>query len=192
MGSQLYCTGPAHVWLQISPGGAPSYLGTCEESPDIEIRPEFEPVRNDIGGVKVPFDMSYQGEDALIVLDLNRWDEDVLRACQALPGTSAGGNTRGQSGPLDVGTLMLTESKTIPVYIVFPFNSKPAMARMPQGYRFFAAYNLGPHRNRPLGTRPRKVLTAFHAIRSFDPAHGTFLLYDEDVSVAFNNGLPGS
>jgi hypothetical protein len=186
--AQLYSTGPAHAYVGIiGPGGgttAVSYLGTCEDAPRIELRPMWDPVFNDLGG-KVPFDESFQGEEAFVNLDLNRYNEGVYAALAARPRPGQG--TRGTMVFGDVGALALTENYVFTLLIQFPYAVKAVMAAggMPGGYRFPATVLAGPDQLFPLGTKPRKVNLMFHAIRVFNIQDQSFVLYDHNLS-----GLP--
>src|SRR5579859_623880 len=98
-----FVTGPAHMFVgttRVTNGvpqgaGVVFYLGTSEGSPDIDIKPVYEPVYNDLSG-STPFDLSYMGEEAYITADLTRWNEAVYAAIQARPRHSlaGGGNIR--------------------------------------------------------------------------------------------------
>src|SRR5215469_12261507 len=100
--AQLYTTGPAHIYT--GPLTAPLYLGTCEESPDIDLMAVEKEVVNSIGGVGIPFDKAYQGEMGLITAVLNRYNESTYQAMAARPRTFQGGipgtNTAGDVGSL--------------------------------------------------------------------------------------------
>jgi hypothetical protein len=182
--AQLYTTGPAHIFLSdktgyVSPSSA-LYLGTAEESPAIQIEPLYEPVVNTLGG-KTPFDVSYQGEMAKTAVTLNRFNEDTYRVLVANRPSPLG--TRGLNGPLDVGSLILTEGLYLTFWMTFPFVSKAVMAagNMPLGYRFPATIPAGPDELAPLGTVPRKLRLLFWHLRLWDVSTGQFLLYDHNV-----------
>jgi len=189
--AQLYTTGPAHIYLAFPTGSgtqnSPVYFGTCEDAPQVQIIPKFEDVYNSIGGT-VPFDKSYQGEVALIDLDMNRYNESVYGILAARPRVG----TRGVNIAGDVGTLMGTEGYTIGVYLKFDFGAAGAAPKaaytangMPPGYRFPGGIPIGPDRLQNLGTRPRKTNVVFFAIRIWNPATQAFGLYDFNL-----NGLP--
>jgi hypothetical protein len=157
----------------------------------VDIIPVYKEVRNDIGG-EVAFDMSYQGEHAIISVDLNRWNEPVYSMVAARPGLGYSAAGRGTNVLGDVGTLVLTEGLGLTVWLLFQFGTSggaPKIAMnsggMPPGYRFLATVPFGPDRLSPLGTRPRKVNLTFAAIRAWNPASQTFTLYDHVVG-----GLP--
>jgi hypothetical protein len=52
------------------PGGKAFFLGTCEQHPVGRLQRGWEPLWNDIGGNQIPFDLSYQGEEGFIYLEL--------------------------------------------------------------------------------------------------------------------------
>lgn len=194
--AQLYVTGPAHFYVgSVSPSGgvlSALYLGTCEREPEpCEIAPEWEPEWNAIGGSKIPFDVSYQGEQAFIGADLNRFNEGVYLALAARPGT---GSPPGTNAPGDRGTLLLTEGLAVAVWMVFPFGGGlPGFAGKPVqiggglfgGYRFPACYVKGPDKLGRLSTRSRKTFVLFHALSTWNPATMTFTCYDFNLA-----GLP--
>jgi len=62
------------------------------------------------------------------------------------------------------------EGATYPLYISFPYAAKAAMAGMPFGYRFFAAYLQGPFEVMPGTTALRKQLI-FKCIRHWTGNH---------------------
>lgn len=172
--AQLYCTGPAHLFLGV--GGAFSYLGTAEDAPKIELGPEFEPVLNDVTGKKKPLDMQYQGEDALISADLNRYSETVYAVLAQRFVRPA---VRGTSGLLDIGSLVLTESLGFQLAMQFPYAAKAAMAGgtggpMPPGYLFNVVVPIGPE-ELTTGTKPKKIHVLLYSWPVWSPTAGTFL-----------------
>ena len=204
--AQPYVTGPALIYVGVpnNTGGSSRafFLGTAEQSPVIEIRPDYEPVFNDLRGGKKPFDLSFQGEEAFTFADLTRWNENVYAALAARPrgatalalggalgvvaGAAGVAPTRGLNIVGDIGTLQLTEGQNIVVWVVFPYASKAAMAGMPAGYRFPYSVFEGPDLLKPLGTKPRKIHIVFHHMAGYNASTGAFLTYDHNTS-----GLPG-
>src|SRR5690348_16792822 len=134
--AQLYTTGPAHIFVGggfLSPGSMGTgggntppqtssntpvilYLVTCEEAPEIVIEPKYSGTKNDLGGSEIPFDMQYEGEQGLISLDLNRYNEPVYAALASRPRF---GGVRGLNGGADVGTLMQTEGLSLVTWVLF-------------------------------------------------------------------------
>lgn len=190
--AQLWCTGPAHAFVNMaaySQGGpyplGTFYLGTCENAPEIQLGPEYEPVRNDLSGKKKPFDMQYQGEDALISLDLNRYNENVYQLIANRPFRGV----PGADGPFDIGTLIGTEGAAIALWLTFPYALKPAMANsangpLVPGYRFPYTAPISPERL-TVGTQAKKVHLLMYAWQAWIPAVQSFLLYDFNM-----DGLP--
>ena len=182
---QLWCTGPAIVYVGV--GGAlgqdvPVQLGTAEARPTIVTYDEWVEAYNDLGGVKIPFDDSWQGEYAISRFDLTRWDEDVLRRIQARPLFTG---TRGQWPFGAKGTLMKTEAAYYKLWVVFPYQQiKQAYSNMPRGYRFPISWLLSPE-EMPVGTAPRKVSTIFLSRSIFNPNDGSDFCYDDNI-----DGLP--
>jgi hypothetical protein len=178
--ARQYVTGPAHLFVGVF-DRVPKYLGTAERWPKITERPNFSPTFNDAGG-HVPFDVAYEGNEAFTVAQLSRWTEVVYAQLANRPHRSQFGRGTNVNG--DIGTLMVQEGRTYPLWVWFPYAAlKPAaFPDMPAGYRFPNAYLAGPDDLEPLGTTPRKVMLIFHALRGFDAGKNTFLLYDHDMS----------
>jgi hypothetical protein len=189
--AQLYCTGPAHVFVGVPNGFAANgktafYLGTCEDSPRVTLRPAEEAVFNALTGTKIPFDKSFQGEEAFIGLDLTRYNSRVLnlvRKRSVWSATPAATPGPGVFGSFDLGTLALTEGAAFTCWLVFPYQAKAVMnvGGMPAGYRFIACTPVGPEELGPLGTRARKEHVMLHAIMAYNPVTGQKLLYDDNL-----------
>jgi hypothetical protein len=175
--AQLYSTGPAHWWVSLQ-NSPLLYLGTCEKKPKIVVRPSWSPAYNDLGGQKIPFDMSYQGTEGISLLNLTRFNEPVYQLLATRPSAS----TKIASGinvPGDIGTLLLTEGLAWTVYVYFPYAAKLAYKSggMVPGYRFPASYLEGPDEFEP-STDPINRTLIFHHLRAFDPKTGIFDCYD--------------
>jgi hypothetical protein len=185
-----YVTGPAFIFVGCGASYTPIFLGTAERSPRISIRDEYGEVFNDILGVKIPYDWSWQGEHAFITATINRFNEATVAAMQARPNGPTG--VRGYSVPGDVGTLMIGEGKTLPLWVTFPYYAKAtySSAGMPPGYHFFATLLESPDDLDNLNTEGRKDTFIWHAVRLPFFSYGSIsgmgaYLYDANVS-----GLP--
>jgi hypothetical protein len=178
--AQLYSTGPAHLFIQYPGLNQLMYLGTCKKAPKIIGRPGWQPVHNDIGGPVIPFDVSFQGEEAFTFTELTRWNETVYARLAARPHR---GQARGNNLPGDVGSLMQTEGLNLGLYVYFPYVAKPAYLAggMPAGYRFPFTTVEGPDEFSELGTTPRELTLVFHHLRQYFPKTGQLLLYDHTV-----------
>ncbi len=187
----IYVTGPCAIFTGSSANNSPVFLGHAERGVAINIRPQWRPAYSDLGG-SVPFDMLYEGEDALVNADVSRYNESEYRRLADRATTFAGGTSeRGINDPGEIGSLMLTESIAYSLWIRFPYATKAVMQaqQMPAGYRFKAAYLQGPDALQGLGTQgPRKVNMVFHCLRDFDVSvtntfgQGQFILYDHDMT----------
>jgi hypothetical protein len=167
--------------------GSPVFLGTCENGVTIRAIPEYENVMNDFGGTRKPFDRIYEGEDALSVGILTRWNEPVYRALESIPNF---GGVPGVNQPGDIGTMMITEGYAYTVWLEFLFSSGRAgytkaawvAGGFPAGYRFPFSWLEGP-KERETGTRAGKIHLTFYHGRGFDPVSGKFMCADQDMSL---------
>lgn len=133
MAQQLWCTGPALIYAGV--GGAlgaqtPVEVGTAEAKPTIFIYAEWDQAMNDLGGSKIPFDDSFQGEYAIIRADLTQWDETNLAKCMTRPDFTG---TRGFYPFGAIGALMKTEGFAYNLWMKFPYQSKAAYTGMVAG-----------------------------------------------------------
>ncbi len=210
--AQPYVTGPVNWFVSAQLGGmqpsgstagtpgnaykdgSPVFFGHTEGSPEIDIEPDWEQVFVDLKGSKKPYDFLYAGESALISGVFTRWNESVLSVMQArVAGT---GGRRGHNGAADIGTLMLTEGFSYPMWMQFPFATlKPAMSTEPAGYHWFNVFLLGPDRLSSNGTRPRKVQLFWVAVSALSiPGSGSgdggwsWDLYDHNMAAI--QGIP--
>ena len=185
--AQPYVTGAAHVFIGAPglaglvgtlpqfPGTpvAPVYLGTCERSPRIAKRNYYRPIFNSLAGIDVAYDRTYQGQDAFVMLpNINRRNEQVYQLLDSLP-RQAGqvngptGIPQGYTALSDVGTAMITEGMTFPLYIVFPYFAKAVYANngMLPGYRFLAAQLDSPDEHDNLNTEADNRRLIFYCSR---------------------------
>lgn len=188
--AQTYVSGPVPIWIS-DQSGLPQFFGHCERMPNIKWRPNYSEVFVDIGGVKVPFDTVKQGSDAMVSLDMIRFNYPVYNNLSLM--TCNEGTVPG-----DLGTLMVYEQDTsqvasIELWLPFPYVAKPAMGTMSPGYHFLAAMCINDDLDQ-MGTVPLKKRIIFHCLRQFDPfftndfGAGSFDLFDDDMSAIA--GLP--
>jgi hypothetical protein len=182
--AQPWVTGVAHIFvrppnlslLQGFNNQAIGYLGTAKKWPQIALARYYHPVWNDLGGSKIPIDELWQGEDALVGAEVNRWNELVYEAIATIPLGGAG--VTGSNGPAEMGTAMVFEGFTFDVWVAFPYSpalgwptAKAAYLGMPPGYHFPACVNLGPDRLQPIGVgEERSTHLLFKAKRIYNPA----------------------
>jgi hypothetical protein len=192
--ARQYVTGPAHLFVGLGTKGG-VYLGTAEKFPRISIRRQFHPTYTDQGGL-IPHDMAYMGEEAFVAADISRWNESVYAQLAALPrpNSSVGLSSpvqapvRGTNVGGDIGTLLVGEGMALSLYVQFPYAALKAAIYpdMPPGYRFAAAYLVGPDELEPLGTTPRKERLLWHCLRTYNAKSPTlYTLYDFNLT-----GLP--
>ena len=187
--AQPFVHGPVHLYVGIGAGGgafAPAYLGTGERAPRYSLRRGWEKVMNDVAGVVLPFDYSYQGIEAFITVKLTRWNEGVLSTIQDTVGNGQGAAHPGLMNPGDIGSLVNTEGLGMPLWMHYSYGAgglfaKAAYATMPPGYHFYSTFLEGPD-DREGGTDPASTLLTFHAIRTYLPSAGAFLLFDSNMT----------
>lgn len=193
-------SGPVYVFT--GTGGAnlftPEFLGTAEENPQIDFFPVLTPVYNDIAGER-PFDRQDHGEEAVVSLITNRWDEAVYRRCITFRGAQPG-----QSLRYHMGRYLIQNGEAFRLFLVFPFGGGGDTAKqsannsytvdtnttqgMPAGYRFFTT-TLERHQKVRTGTRNNALLLQFRCMMEYqytrstgDPLFRAHVLYDNDVS----------
>lgn len=183
-----YVGGPAGIFVGVGGGATgrrPLLLGVCEDSPKVQIKREWIPLMNALGGTQLPSDLSYQGENALVRCDFTRWDEDVYAAisCAHSP---YGNGVRGTDQFGTLGALAATEGIAYPLTVRLPYAGvKRSYANMPPAYRFLQTVLDGPDDLGPLSTRPRRLSLVWQCIRLFNNATLSWTLYDHSIA-----GLP--
>lgn len=195
--ASLYCTGPVAIYVEL--GGQPVFLGHSERAPNISIRAPFSDVYCDLSGPNVPFDKQYQGQDALVSLDLIRFNYGIFLAIAARAAqlANAASNGPGYDPAGNQGALMNQEGLSYFLWLRFSYSAKPAMGGtgigqgMPAGYRFFAAYLQGPE-DYTVGTVPLKIRVTWYCSRLFVASlrtpygYGGFSLYDGNMGAVIN------
>lgn len=207
-----FCTGPGFIYVSKSAFGSPSsaanvapsgtpakadilYLGTCEGTVRIRVNPEYEPIMNDVAGVRLPLDYSYQGRDAELVGTLTDWNEAVYQRLQKIVNSTLGTDAFG-----DIGTLMHLEGGTVHCWIHFPYTAKSTYTALgqPPCYHFGACRPIGEEM--PVGTSASKRLFALKADRYYNPSDASMKLYDlstgsyipANASTTYVNAITGT
>jgi len=182
---QLWCGGPAHVFVGLGAGNSPVYLGTSEGAPSFQITPYFNRVKNDWAGDQAPFDMQYVGQTATVSCDFTRWDNSLWLEMLSRPNFL---NTPGLNAGGDLGTFMVAEGFTYPLWLQNPYaTAKTAMFGLEAGFRFLAAISTGPD-TKTLGTRTMKARMQWFCTQNFTVGPSNTVLaqlYDNNM-----NGLP--
>jgi hypothetical protein len=165
----------------------PVYLGTAEASPRISDLPSFFSWYADEAGPGLPTDELYEGSEALISADINRWNEPVYAALAQTVNPAPGGAAPGWDPFGAVGTSLVMEGFTHPLWVQFPYAIKLAMGTrgLVGGYRFYNCKLIAPRMLDRLGHEPAVRRLVWKASRYYDLASGISGLYDTDMS-----GLP--
>ena len=97
MATRFHCTGPIEVVVRAATfgpgpavpvtalGGSAATLGTCKQHPVNKGESFWEEVPNDIGGSMQGLDKQFMGGTELIILNLNRFDYNVLSFLETIP-----------------------------------------------------------------------------------------------------------
>lgn len=186
----LHVTGPVHIWARTpnvgagpdqSPAGlsgVPFYVGTCERCPSDDVEVHYEPVMNDLGGPRVPFDREFQGAEGVVVLDLNRFVWNNLNELLKYP--RYGENVAmGLTSRLDRGSLLLQNGLSYELWLQYSFyGTANATPGLPPGVYYPACCTVGNMKpkqgstvmNRRLIVEPNNVWSA---------VDGSFMLESE-------------
>jgi hypothetical protein len=107
-----FTPGPQHLFARFRSNPVAQYLGTCVRAPDPEHEFYYLDVENDIGGRSVPYQLIQDGENARIVLVMNRFDINICRGIRALHAAAGGGtvNQLGSETAYARGTLVIGSS----------------------------------------------------------------------------------
>ena len=192
--AQNYVTGAIHHYVSFGNKADGTllrdnaqYLGTAENRPLVEIQPAWEPVHNDLSGDVKPFDWFYQGEDAIVVSDLNRFNELVYQQMATRPDNLRDGIILGNHDRLDVGTLALGNNVAFGLWLRFDFQgSVKGAADLPPGYYFPNVVLMGPDTLDQLGTRVRRTRCIWQAIQQYNPTSRGFAMYST-LAANFDN-----
>lgn len=159
----------------------PVLLGTGQRGPRIKIRRAFSRVYNDITGSEIQFDLIAAGSEALIFVDLTRWNETIY---QILAGQPNLGGPAGAVAAGGIGTLMMTEGKSFPVALRFPNSDFHPVFRangMPAGYRFLSCVLDGDD-DYETGSAANIRHLSIHATQVYDPRSNGLALADFNMA----------
>jgi hypothetical protein len=169
---QVFCSGPVAVYTGIS---TPTLLGYGEKAPRISQKRHFKPVFNDLGGSMVPFDVTYQSQEAFVTVRLTWWNYAALLD-ELTPINEEGVDQDG-----DIGTLMILEGFCTQLWLNFPNSGGGgAMPGMPAAIHFPAAV-LESGDDQP-GTDAEYYDLSWHCLRKYSSDGKTFTLYDHTAA----------
>ena len=172
------------------PVGSVYYLGTGEVPPKIEWRPSFRPVFN-IDSGHVPYDKAYEGQDAIITMNLNNWDEWVYQMIGARDNARSNAyvHARGFDSATSIGTMLMSEGMAYSLYLQYPLGGVGGSVfgggqtnpqnGMPPGYRFLCGYPINA-KVIP-GTATNYLQLTWHALRLYNYASDSFCLFDHNM-----------
>ncbi len=152
----------------------PYFFGWAEKFPTVRLRPVYRPWRTSTGGDE-PHDHLYAGNSGYVQAVMTAWNEGLYAVMQSYTGDFY----RGQDLPGAVGRWMGAEGGAYQLFLVFPYQKKSQYLKMPPGYRFLNAW-LDPD-GCTSGSRERKLLLAWKCQRLYNPADGTYTLYDANM-----------
>jgi hypothetical protein len=159
--ASFFTTGPALIYIGLKTGYF--FLGTGREPPHFRIRRGWIPIFNDLQGPVIPSDVMYAAQEALTIVDMNRYDPVVMATIRSMPNVtgSAGTNVFG-----DIGTLMITEGAAFTLVLNYPYAAlKPAMraAGLVNNVIFPGTWLEGPD-DEDQGTTDKKINLIFHSL----------------------------
>ncbi len=189
--SWIYCTGPIHAWVRFTPpigtGGTSSvlpsgpiiHLGTCEQHPTDDDSNEYEPVMNDIGGPKVPFDKQYQGSTEIIVMDLNKLSYAIMQRITSPPYFDG---SVGYTNRLARGSLMLQQGLAFELWLQYSFyGTANAVPDLPPGTYYPAVTTIASQTPKQ-GTKAKLRRVILEAANWYNRSDGSFLLKSQDLA----------
>lgn len=199
---QPFSTGASYVFVgfgNVTPQTIRCF-GTCEGYPKHERRPDYMQLMNDVSGRKKPMDMSFQGEDATISLNMTVWDEGIAQMIDQYADLSGvtGLATPGSYAFRDVGSLMGFEQFAMQVWIVYSYgfavSGTPKVAYasggLPAGYHYRQCIPFAPHGTEE-GAQPMMRNINFYAWPLANFQASRFTLYDNDMSAVAGVAING-
>lgn len=158
--------GPIHLFCRFRGTTTGLYMGTAVQAPEPEHEKKRIPVFNDIGGRSVPFQIVQDGEDAIVMATLNRFNYLLLQSLRALdsgtpPGGLAGNALAGSEIARARGTFKIGYSDweliLINEYAGTPSaGTNGAATDLPAGRIYFSA-DLQKYKESTVGTRVLEV-----------------------------------
>ena len=167
----VHTTGPIFHYIEWYQGNW-AFLGTSETSPEIQFRPRTLEVRNDLAGRSLPFQRTWDGQDAIVKTVLTYFDNNVLSALLKQF------DDRLARGSLFIGV------QTYRLILQHSFaGTQVATPGMRAGWRFHAAW-LAAYSPTPAGAQAQMVGLVFQCDNLWDPGSRSFILYDQGTDIA--------
>ncbi len=177
MSSLFFAPGAIEHYIKPRNASSFAYLGTAVTAPEIEIRPAYLNVINDIGGRTLPMQKVGDREQHVVTTTLNRFDIAVYQAITCLGGGSGpaiGGNDNTNQGTLVIDNL---DFEFIFIYAAVAAN-RGAFSGYPLGRRYYSSLVIGA-RESTVGTRVEEITLVIECNEVFTPATRVFDLYSE-------------
>lgn len=164
--------GPVHLFSRFRGASAVYYLGTCVAAPEPEHTKSRIPIMNDLAGRNEPFQIVKDGENAVIMATMNRFDWLLLQTIRGLdsintpPATPLAGNTAAGWEFADTrGTLVIGRTD-FQLLLWWEYNSVAGVsgtANDAAPVRMYSSVELVKYKESTVGTRVLEVACAFRA-----------------------------
>lgn len=169
-------TGAVEVWVAPNLGGSrvPLFLGFAEYHPVNQSEHNWQPVFSDQGGPVTPFDKEFQGATEEVVIDFNKFNDDVFDLIEAEPRPA--NNFVGATSRLDRGSLLIANNLYFVMWLRFTFFgtiNSPSDAS--PGWCFYCCNVAGVHTPKQ-GTKTLVKRLVVECNNLYDPATKGFLL----------------
>lgn len=188
MSALFHTPGPIELFVKFRDGRT-LYLGTCAQSPEVEVRPAYIDIKNDLGGRSVPITKIYDGEQHLIYLTAtNRFDWRAYKLMKRDAVSGDVGPGVSLDGALNRGSIAIG-TYDFELVLRYAFGGTAvASTEMPYGRRYYSCV-LVAAKESTVGTRLMEVSMAIEANGLFRPDSRSFLLYSE-LADDVTNSLP--
>lgn len=182
MASLFYAPGAVEHFVVY--GGVGYYLGTATTAPEVEGRPYYLNVINDLGGRSAPMQKVGDRQQHIVTTTLNRFDWAVYKAIVfASSSGQLGGDSNFTQGVLTLNNL---DFELALVFQQAVAGNTPT--GFPVGRRYFSAQVIG-YRESTVGTRVEEVTLVMECNELFDATTRQFALYSENSATVLQ-GLP--
>ena len=183
--AKFYTPGAIEHFVRFRDGSV-SYLGTAVLAPEIEVRPAFLNVVNDLGGRTLPMDKVGDRTQHVVTTTLNRFDYETYKYIE--------NSTVGPNGARKIddafthGTLTFQQADVELILVNALAGTGATPSDYPRGRRYYSATLVGG-RESTVGTRVTELTLLFECNEIFNAPTRTFTLFTE-VAAEVLNGLP--
>lgn len=196
-------SGPIHVYLGFGPPSADNaafppvvtaasalYYGTTQSGPDVTEATDYYQVMNDITGPKQSMDEGFAGREDTISLVMSSWTIGVENRLEHILDPLNAVNPIGTDALGDLGTLMLSEGKTVGMWLVKAAAGKAinVAGGMPLGRYYPTCIMVGPSKIIE-GNKENLMVRVFRAKKNIYKINAMQLPLFRQDNAAFT-GLP--